>query len=101
MPKLMCLHADTCLSDYWGGHHLPHIQIPAYRMTADELRKELQNELRDGAIGGSEDVSEDQDWIDRAKQAVQEMEITKDIVFEDIECDEDHDVYAFFVFKEM
>lgn len=27
MPKikLECSHVDTCLPDYWSGHHLPHV----------------------------------------------------------------------------
>ena len=36
-------HADTCLPDYWSGHHLPHISVPVCRsMTAGELRDALR-----------------------------------------------------------
>lgn len=27
--KVNIAHADTCLSDYWSGHHLPHVAIMA------------------------------------------------------------------------
>ena len=49
-----CQHADTCLPDYWGGHHLPHICVPVSRSTTmRELRRMLEDELRMGAVAGN------------------------------------------------
>ena len=43
--KLECLHADTCLPDYWGGHHLAHVQIPVYRgMTLKAIKESIRDE---------------------------------------------------------
>lgn len=57
--KLNCLHADTCLPDYWGGHHLAHISVPVHRgMTPAALRAVLRDELRMGAVCGSDDIAE-------------------------------------------
>lgn len=53
--KVTIAHADTCLRDYWSGHHLPHLQIPAYRMTFAELRRQLRDEIREGAVAGADD----------------------------------------------
>lgn len=51
--KINCLHVDTCLNDYWSGHHLPHIAVPVYRrMRIGELRKALHNELNQGCVMG-------------------------------------------------
>lgn len=58
MPKFVfdCVHADTCIPDYWGGHHLPHICIPVYRgMSITELKQALRDEVRQGFIMGSVD----------------------------------------------
>ncbi len=51
--KVTIAHADTCLPCYWGGHHLPHVQVPAYRMTFAELRRQLRHEISMGAIAGN------------------------------------------------
>lgn len=49
--RLNCQHADTCLSDYWSGHHLPHISTHVYRnMTFARLREALHGELYAGAV---------------------------------------------------
>lgn len=53
--KVTIAHADTCLPDYWSGHRLPHLQIPAYRMTFAELRRQLRDEIREGAVAGADD----------------------------------------------
>ena len=53
--KVSIAHADTCLSDYWSGHHRPHLQIPAYRMTFAELRRQLRSEIAQGAVAGNDD----------------------------------------------
>lgn len=49
-----CLHADTCLSDYWGGHHLPHVCFPVWpNMTLAEIKECLHSEVSQGAIAGN------------------------------------------------
>jgi uncharacterized protein with PIN domain len=40
--KFELCYADTCLSDYWSGHHLAHIQVLAYKMTLDDLKKRVE-----------------------------------------------------------
>lgn len=124
MIKLNCQHGDTCLPDYWGGHHLPHIGVPVHRgMTIGELRKALRDELRQGAVMGSTDdarlLSADlvrpeeekrADALTRAAYAA----INRDVrmkkpgaryPFRDLDPSTDDDdgydsVYAYFVFTE-
>lgn len=56
--KLECVHADTCLSDYWSGHHLPHVQIAVWRgMTVRQVKQAIRDELRQGAVAGSTDAA--------------------------------------------
>ena len=74
MIKFECCHADTCLSDYWSGHHLPHVQIPVYRgMTLKEVKDAIRSELSQGAVMGSTDnarlLSADMVRPDEEKQA--------------------------------
>lgn len=124
MIKFECCHADTCLSDYWSGHHLPHVQIPVYRgMTLAQVRAALRSELSQGAVMGSTDnarmlsadmVREDEvkqaDRVTRAAYAaVNRMRLAdkrKRKLFMDLEestdknDDSGESVYAFFVFVE-
>lgn len=53
--KMTCSHADTCLSDYWSGHHFPHVMIPVTRrkMSLAEIRRLIRSELRQGAVMGN------------------------------------------------
>jgi len=54
--KINIVHVDTCLTAYWGGHHLPFVQVPVYRgVTMQELRASIRGEINEGAIGGSTD----------------------------------------------
>ena len=54
--KLEFAHADTCLPDYWSGHHLPHVQVPVWHgMKLSELKQAIRDELRQGAVMGSTD----------------------------------------------
>lgn len=54
--KINCVHADTCLPDYWSGHHLPHVSIPVHHgMKISELKSALHDELRQGYVMGSGD----------------------------------------------
>lgn len=114
MNKLTCAHADTCLSDYWGGHHLPHIQVPVHRgMRLSELKQALHSELNQGAVAGNDPVTRDDSgpegdrWYKHAHAAVNRIRPAqkgKRRLFEDLEeVDTEDDsaplVYAFFVFQ--
>lgn len=112
--KLTAAHADTCLPSFWGGHHLPHIQVTVWNgMTLKELKDSLHSELNQGAISGSEAPEEDDEvWFTAARQAVDEITVlfhgvqsdAPDIkLFGDLEPETEEDdgcesVYAFFVF---
>ena len=121
MIKFECCHADTCLSGYWSGHHLPHVQIIAERgMTLKDVKDAIRSELSQGAVMGSTDnarmlyadmVREDEvkqaDRVFRAAYAaVNRMRLAnprKRKLFMDLEeIDENDDccdsIYAFFVF---
>ena len=67
-------HADTCLPDYWGGHHLPHVAVPVSRDTTfADLCSMIIDELREGAMAGDatlEETYEDEDWYYSAIRAV-------------------------------
>lgn len=91
-------HADTCLPDYWSGHHLPHISVPVYRsMTAGSLRDALRDEVNQGAIAGADAPADNDDAAHAAMlDAILALRILSEQPFADLENDED--VYAFFVF---
>ena len=108
--KLICAHADTCLPDYWGGHHLPHVAVPAGRDTTfPDLRAAIIDELRAGAVAGAnatpEDTYENDEWYDAAIRAV-ERDVQPpcrsiEYPFHDLDVSDDGDaegVYAYFVF---
>lgn len=105
---LNCFHSDTCLADYWSGHHLPHVQVPVTnRTTFKELREALRYELSEGAIAGAaaQDILEDEAWYRAARAA-----INRDVRpaqrglrrpffdLEDSTDENDPTVWAFFVF---
>ena len=118
--KMSCVHADTCLPDFWSGHHLPHVSIPVHNgMSFKAVREEIIAELRHGFVmGNSEDaelmrfdlVSPDKearaDALTRAAYAA----VNRDVkpakkgarnAFPDLEPDLEPDsdeVYAYFVF---
>jgi hypothetical protein len=108
--KLICAHADTCLPGYWGGHHLPHIAVPVSRDTTfADLRTEIINELRAGAVAGAgatpEKTYENDEWYYAALRAVmcgvQPRDRDDEYPFRDLDSSEDEDsepVYAYFVF---
>ena len=119
MIKFECCHADTCLSGYWSGHHLPHVQIPVYRgMTLAQVKSALHSEINEYVSGAGElacafdyDLSTDKEYTDQlhkaAHAAVNRMRLAdkrKRKLFMDLEesTDDDDDcgesVYAFFVF---
>jgi len=109
MNKLNCHHADTCFSDYWGGHHLPHLQIPACKgMTLKAVKSALHDELDQGAVAGNEPLTQDDSgpegdkWYKRAHAAVNRLKLDRDYVgrlFVDIDTQDDDEetIWAFFV----
>jgi hypothetical protein len=129
--KLECIHADTCLPCYWGGHSLAHVQIPVYKgMTLSHIQNALKYELNDGAIAGHCELSillsdmpppphvsaaaKDEahsaalDAIDaitpsdpRQTAFFLDLEEPDDEGFDDCLSDNDESVYAFFVFREV
>lgn len=119
--KLECCHADTCTPDYWSGHHLPHVSIPVYRgMTLKAIKAELRDELRQGAVCGSDDdarlLSADvigpgeeklADTLTRAAYAAinrlspVKKGTRKYFMDLDEQSDEDCSVYAYFVFMPL
>lgn len=103
-------HAGTCLSDYWGGHHLPHVSVPVDgTTTAKEALEGVRAELGQGAVAGSLswEVIESEEFYAACMKAVQELqELNEDILdkpaFPTLEVQGDDDcsesVMAFFVF---
>lgn len=119
-PPFDCCHADTCLPDYWSGHHLPHVQISVWPgMSMSDIKREIRRQLWEGAVMGSTDearlLSADMvapaeerraDMLThRAYAAVARMKPARKgqrRFFTDIEQTEDSDtVYAFFVFRTL
>lgn len=112
--KVSIAHADTCLSDYWSGDARPHLQVPAYRMTFAELRRQLRSEIAQGAVCGNDndarllscDLVTDEKRADELTRKVYAA-INRDIrpakkgdrlCFRDVETgDCEESVYAFFV----
>lgn len=117
--KLEIYHADTCLSDYWPGHHRAHVQIPVIPgMSGKDIRDAIKSEIAQCAVAGS-------DWISRmlsdcaspteqaeaekvyraAIAAVNRMRPAKKgqrRFFTDIDASDDAEtVYAFFVIVEV
>lgn len=117
--KFDCVHADTCLPDYWSGHHLPHIAIPVwYGMTLKDIKQSIKNEIAQGAFAGNTDdvmllsysfiPPESEELADKltkaAYAAVNRIKPNKKgqrKFFTDLEKDaeeNDYSVYAYFVF---
>ncbi len=107
-------HVDTCLPDYWRGHHLPHVQIAVFpTMKMQDIKDALISEVNQGAIGGSQDfeVTESEEFCKALTVAINNIipldPDGKDSFFEDIETDPEMDdddcydsVYAYFVFTD-
>lgn len=118
--KLEICHADTCLPDYWSGHHRAHVQIPVIPgMSGKDIRESIRSEISQGAVMGSDDIafllSADYVGADRDADA---DKVTKAVYaainrmrparkgqrrfFTDIEaCEDSETVYAFFVIVEV
>ena len=57
--KINIYHIDTCLPDFFGGHHKAHLQVPLDCNTSiEDLRRNLLSELHQGAVGGSDTVAD-------------------------------------------
>lgn len=111
VPVLECALADTCLPDYWSGHHKAHISVPVYKgMHLAELKRALHSELNQGAVAGNDERTRDDSgdisdlWYKRAHAAINRLTPAvkgKRRLFEDLEEQSDNDcesVYAYFVF---
>ena len=102
--------ADTCLSEYWGGHHLPHVSVPVDgATTAKEALEGVRAELGQGAVAGSLswEVIESEEFYAACMKAIQELtELNESILdkpaFPNLEVLEGDDccepVMAYFVF---
>ena len=117
MIKLNIKHCSTCLPCYFGGHHLAWICVPVHdKMTFKELRTNLHSELNQGAIGGSEPLSQDDSGIEgdkwfKAAHAAINRDIKpaikgnrfpfKGVLGQNLECGDEPEVYAYFVFDEL
>lgn len=116
--KIHIAHADTCLPDYWAGHHRPHVGIIVYNgMSFADVRRAIRDEVRMGCIMGSDDddarylkddVVNDPAYADELTRAVY-ASIERDVrparkgarnAFPDLSKDENEDtpVMAYFVF---
>ena len=60
MNNLIISHYDTCLPDYFSGHSLPYIQIPAYKMTLETLKQALKHEAGEYIANLSDDDISDE-----------------------------------------
>lgn len=118
--KLELVHADTCLPDYWPGHHRAHVQIPVTPgMSGQAIRNAIKAELVQGAVMGSDHIAHMlSDCVAPAEQAEAEKVYRAALAavnrmrpakkgqrrfFLDVETGEEYDdiVYAFFVFVEV
>lgn len=81
--KLRVGLADLCVADFWGGHHLPHVQIPVHKhTTADEVRAMLTHEVAMDAVARlPEGRGESPEWYAAANKAIAELEIYSDKPF--------------------
>lgn len=115
--KVTIAHADTCLPDYWGSHHLPHVMIPAYPQSFASVRRAIADEIRMGAVMGADDDARllSADMVRPCEESRADMltrkvyaAINRDIkparkgdrlAFRDVEVSDDcgESVYAYFV----
>lgn len=81
--KLRVGLADLCIADFWGGHHLPHVQILVHKhTTADEVRAMLTHEVAMDAVARlPEGRGESPEWYAAANKAIAELEIYSDEPF--------------------
>jgi hypothetical protein len=108
--KIELQHYDTCLSDYFGGHHNPVIQIPIYApMWLKEIKEALLNELSmtyDHYEHSVETEDFDQ-WYKAAQTSIKRLTNASGFRgkhFKDIELPIDdmaEPCYAYFIFNEV
>lgn len=81
--KLRVGLADLCIADFWGGHHLPHVQIPVHKhTTAAEVREMLTHEVAMDAVARlPEGRGESPEWYAAANKAIAELAIFSDKPF--------------------
>src|SRR5699024_8097063 len=81
--KLRVGLADVCMADYWGGHHLPHVQIPVHKhTTADEVRAMLTHDVAMDAVARlPEGRGQSPEWYAAANKAIAELGIYSDKPF--------------------
>lgn len=61
--KLTIKHVNTCLPDYWSGHHQAYVQIPVWNgMTIRQVRLALRDEIRQGAVSGNDEIAHLLSW---------------------------------------
>ncbi|WGH49542.1 hypothetical protein [Alishewanella phage vB_AspM_Slicko01] len=122
MKKLNCVHVDTCVPCFWQGDNRPHVQISVWHgMRFSEIKKAILDEMRLGAIGGTQygnllscdfltndkDIKFVESWYKKAFAAVNRLAPAikgKRTTFRDLEKVTDSDnfdtVCAFFIFEE-
>ena len=103
--KITVSFYDACLTDYFGGHHKPVLQVPVDgNTTRKELYSSLLSELAEGVI----DWEIEQNGLDyeEISQAIKDCIFwnaecdNNDILFPDLEIvveDSDSQCYAFFI----
>ena len=119
--KLELSHVDTCLPDFWSGHHMPHVQIEVWPgMSLKSIKSALRDELSMGSVMGSDEnarlLSADFVGADNEKRADQitraayaainrikpnnkgQRKFFTDLVPIKADDDTTESVYAFFVF---
>ena len=114
--KYEIVHVDTCLPDYWHGHHLMHLSIPVWHgMSLQNIKDSLISELSQNAICGyipDEWQQEGNEYelseygYSQARDCINALTpINPEQIefFTDIENDEtgEFPVYAYFVFVEI
>lgn len=114
VPQLECIHIDTCLPDYFGGHPLAWVCIPIYKtLSLSEIKSAIHSELNQGVIGGNDERTRDDSgetgdaWFYRAHAAVNRIRPSKKgqrRFFSDVGTpngDESEEcVYAYFFFRD-
>ena len=115
--KIVCHYVYTCLADYWSGHHMPHVQIAAYRQSFASVRAAIMSEIAQGAVMGSDDdarlladdiaTPDDHVRADALRKAAYAA-VRRDVkpakkgdrlAFSDVAAEDADDVYAYFVFE--
>lgn len=98
--------ADICLPDYWGGHHLPVVQIPITSpMTIAEVREALDSEIKQ-TWEYYEDLGVDMDALVLAAQEIRNQDDLPDDFLHFMDSyppsdDVEEINYAYFIVSEL